>query len=256
MATLVTPLALILHAKRTYKRGPEVRVGEDCIDLPPPRLDGDVSLERSLANRRSIRDYLDEPLSIEEVSQLLWAAYGITETIHGFKTSPSAGATYPAEIYIVVGEKGVTIGDEGYLEPGSYHYNPHAHRICVVKKGELRHELYKAALEQEWVLKAPVSIVVTVVFERTTRRYGERGIRYVWIEVGHIGQNIYLQATALGLGTVAVGAFLDEQVKKIIGAPESHNPAYIMPVGRPVTPYTLDERELHAYIMAHREKST
>ena len=166
--------------------------------------------------------------------------------MHGFKTSPSAGATYPAEIYLVVGERGVEANGD-FLEPGSYHYRVHEHRLCMVRRGELRPQLYRAAVEQEWVLRAPASIVVAVVFERTTARYGERGVRYVWMEVGHIGQNVYLQATAMGLATVAVGAFLDEEVRRIIGAPPDHHPAYIMPVGRPLTVYRLRPDELREY---------
>jgi SagB-type dehydrogenase family enzyme len=194
------------------------------IRLPPPNLSGRVSLEEALYRRRSVRLYEPEPLTLEEVSQLLWAAYGVTEPRRGFKTTPSAGATYPLVIYLVAGEV------EG-LSPGSYKYLPEEHALVKVKDGDLREDLYVACLRQPWVLEAPASIVMGADFERTTSVYGKRGVRYVWMEFGHASQNVYLQATALGLGTVAVGAFYDGVVKEIVGMEEE--PGYVMPVGRP-----------------------
>lgn len=230
----------------------ETIIANNRICLPMPRLEGTISLERALANRRSIRDYLDEPLTLEELSQLLWSAYGITETRYGFKTTPSAGATYPLEIYAVIAPRGV-VAPEGFLEPGSYHYDPHSHCMNMVRRGNLVEELYHAALDQPWVLKAPVNIVITADYTRTTRVYGARGIQYVHIEVGHAGQNIYLQATALGLATVAIGAFYDNKVQKIVGAPANERPLYIMPIGRPRRPYHLTEEQLAEYIKRHRK---
>lgn len=223
--------------------------GETC--LPPPRLTGPISLEEAMANRRSIRSYKAEPLDIEEVAQLLWAAYGVTETRYGFKTTPSAGATYPLEVYLVAAPRGVRTG-KGYLEPGSYHYNPYSHCIRLVRRGNLVPQLYEAGLRQPWIKNAPVNIVITAVYERTMRVYGERGRQYVHMEVGHAGQNIYLQATAMGLATVAVGAFYDDMVRETIGAGEEEVPLYIMPVGRPTTPYRLDPEKLLQYYRAHR----
>ncbi len=193
------------------------------IPLPPPRETSDVSLEEALWKRRSIRLYEPSPLSLEEVAQLLWAAYGLTKP-PDYKTTPSAGATYPLVVYLVAGEV------EG-LEPGSYKYLPEEHALLEVKRGDLRQELFEACLRQPWVLKAPASVVMGANFERTTSVYGKRGIRYVWMEFGHASQNVYLQATALGLGTVAVGAFYDEMVKEVVGMEEE--PGYVMPVGRP-----------------------
>jgi SagB-type dehydrogenase family enzyme len=176
-----------------------------------------------LFRRRSVRLYENSPLSLEEVSQLLWAAYGITKPPR-YKTAPSAGATYPLVVYLVAGDV------EG-LEPGSYRYVPEEHALEPVKFGDLRKGLFEACLRQPWVLEAPASLVLGAEFERTTSVYGERGVRYVWMEFGHASQNVYLQATALGLGTVAVGAFYDELVKELVGMEEE--PGYVMPVGRP-----------------------
>ena len=198
------------------------------VELPPPRLDGPMSLEEAIANRRSIRRYTDEPLTLQDLSQLLWAAQGITDPERGFRAAPSAGATYPLELYVVVGAGGV-VG----LPAGIYHYDPHEHAISLWLEGDLRDQLCEAALGQEWVREAPISIVIAAAFERTTSRYGERGIRYVYLEAGHAAENVYLQAVALGLGTVAVGAFYDSMVEEVLALPEDQDPIYIMPVGHP-----------------------
>jgi len=202
------------------------RLGEEEpleVKLPEPRPSGEMSVEEALAARRSVRSYQDEALSLTELAQLLWAAQGITAHWGG-RTAPSAGATYPLEVYAVVGE--VT-----GLEAGVFHYRPDGHLFVRRTAGDLRGDLASAALGQEWVREAPVSLVIAARYERTTERYGERGVRYVHIEVGHAGQNIYLQAEALGLGTVIVGAFDDQDVKTLLGIEEE--PLAIMPVGRP-----------------------
>ena len=194
---------------------------EEVIKLPEPDYRG-ISVEEAIKNRRSVRDYSPEPLTLKELSQILWAAQGITS---GDKRSaPSAGMTYPLEIYVVVGNV------EG-LEPGIYHYNPSEHEIEMVMKGDKRSELSKAALGQVWVQNAPVDLVFTAVYERTMSRYGERGKMYVHMEAGHAAQNVYLQSESLGLGTVVVGAFSDSQVKQTLGLKKG-SPLYIMPLGR------------------------
>lgn len=198
------------------------------VRLPPPRTVGSMSVEEAIAKRRSIREYTDEPLSLEELSQILWAAQGITEPKWGLRSAPSAGATYPLEVYAVIGDGGV----EG-LEAGVYHYSPRDHELRRVLRGDHRGPLSKAALGQVWVAAAPVDLVIAAIYERTTMRYGERGIRYVHMEVGHVGQNVYLEAAALGLGTVVVGAFDDEEVRRILNLPEGEKPLYIIPIGRP-----------------------
>lgn len=255
LAALASFAGIPRLAVRPPSKGPpgagEVRPG-GVVYLPMPRLAGEVSLEEALASRRSIREYTGEPLALWEVSQVLWAAYGVNEVVHGFKTTPSAGATYPLEVYAVVAPRGVYTGS-GYLEPGSYKYDPHSHTLRLARRGDLVGELYRAALEQEWVRDAPVNLVFTAVYERTTGRYGERGVRYVHIEVGHAGQNVYLQAAALGLATVAIGAFHDDRVREIIGAPPEEHPLYIMPLAKPRAPYRLDQVRLQAYIERSRQ---
>ncbi len=252
-ASLLSAVAIYLDLTQIDVKKTALRRAEGKeIHLPYPRLRGSVSVEEALANRRSVREYREEPITIEELAQLLWAAYGISETTYGLRTAPSAGAQYPLELYVVVGEFGVKT-EEGYLPAGIYHYDVHAHSLQLRKAGDYREALYRAALEQIWVLKAPVSLVFTAVYSRTTRVYGERGrLRYVPIDLGHAGQNVYLQATALGLGTVAVGAFHDDEISEILDLPPEETPLYIMPVGRPLTHYRLTEKELAEYYLRYR----
>jgi len=193
--------------------------------LPNPSYKGNNSLEEVLLKRRSVREYKKLPLTISEVSQLLWACQGVTENTFKLRTSPSAGALYPLNVYLVVGEV------EG-LEKGVYKYNPNWHEIKLVKSGDIRDELYRFSLLQDCVRNAPISIVISADYSITTRKYGNRGIKYVHMEVGHVGENLYLQATALGLGTVAVGAFDNEKVRELLGIPDKEEVLYIMPVGR------------------------
>lgn len=189
-----------------------------------------MSVEEAILRRRSRRSYTDEPLSLHDISQLVWAAQGITEPATGKRAAPSAGATYPLEVYVVVGTNGVT-----GLADGVYRYNPVKHQLENVLKGDLRSDLADAALGQDWVREAPVNIVIAAVYERTTGRYGDRGIRYVHMEAGHVGQNLYLQAEARGLGVVVVGAFHDDQVQKLLRLPADEKPLYIIPVGHPAS---------------------
>ncbi len=206
----------------------EVRREEKALgklELPEPMLKGEMSVEEAISKRRSVREYKNVPLTLSELGQLLWAAQGITLPSRGFRAAPSAGATYPLELYVSVREGGV----EG-LPAGIYHYDPFMHSLSLVKAGDFSMEIYRAALSQEWVREAPICIIIAADFVRTTSRYGPRGERYVYMEAGHVGQNIYLQATALGLGTVAVGAFYDDQLKSVVGC--SEDPIYLFPVGR------------------------
>jgi len=215
-----------------------VNVSKGEILLPLPHKMTGMVVEEAILLRRSLRDYRPEPLTIDQLSMILWAAQGITELRWRFRAAPSAGATYPLEVYVVIGKEGVK-GYGGFIEAGVYKYDILRHALILVKKGDVRDELYRAALDQPWVRDAPVNIVICAVYERTTRVYGERGYRYVYMEVGHVGQNIYLMATALGLGTVAIGAFYDDWVARIINAEPSEHPLYIMPVGVPVRPYVM-----------------
>lgn len=192
--------------------------------LPRPQTESRVSLERCLFERRSVRSYRHGPLTAAEVGQLLWAAQGITA--EGFlRTAPSAGALYPLEIYVVAGEA-------EDIAPGLYQYQPDRHGLVLVKSGDLRRELAQAALEQGCVRDAAITILLAAVYGRTSAKYGDRATRYVHMEAGHAAQNVCLQATALGLGVVTVGAFRDENVKQIAGLPRNQEPIYLMPVGR------------------------
>lgn len=196
------------------------------VSLPEPRYDGDISLEQSLLQRRSVRSYTGEPLTLEEVAQLLWAAQGITGD-NNFRTAPSAGALYPLEVYIV------SVEVEN-LDPGIYRYDPGAHELEQLAQGDRRDELADAALSQSCVSEGALSLVITAVYERTTGKYGERGVKYVHIEAGHAAQNVCLQATAMGLGLVTVGAFHDEQIVELLGLPDDESPLYVIPVGRKI----------------------
>ena len=199
------------------------------IYLPSPSSKGRMPLEEAIVRRRSVRDFTPEPISQPQLSQILWAAQGTTNKSGEYRTAPSAGATYPLEVFVVCGANGIE-----EIDGGIYHYNIAHHSLTLRHKGDVRLELARAALGQEFVYQAPVDIVICAVYERTTMGYGTRGERYVHIEVGHVGQNIYLQAEALGLATVAIGAFYDEQVREVLRQDKQYKPLYIMPVGKPV----------------------
>jgi len=195
------------------------------IKLPEPKYDSDTSVEQALLGRRSVRGYKDEPLTLTEVSQLLWAAQGITGPGKDFRTAPSAGALYPLEVYVVIGNV------EGVAK-GVYKYRPPEHKIVKIRDEDVRDELTAAALGQTWVGDGSVVIVFSAVYEKTTQKYGDRGIRYVYMEAGHAAQNVYLQAVSLNLGTVVVGAFKDDEVRSILNMLDEETPLYIMPVGK------------------------
>jgi SagB-type dehydrogenase family enzyme len=197
-----------------------------AINLPEPRLSGNMSLEETLARRRSIREYSQTPLKQEEVSQLLWAAQGITSASGG-RTVPSAGALYPLEVYLIA-------GNVENLSPGIYKYQPQGHKLIWLRGQDVRGELCAAALGQAPVKNGAIDMVIAAVYERTTQRYGERGIRFTHIEAGHAAQNIVLQATALNLGAVPIGAFDDNRVEDILTLPENESPLYIIPVGNKI----------------------
>lgn len=197
------------------------------IKLPSPNLKGKISVEEAIFRRRSVRRYKNDPLTMEQLSQILWAAQGTTSRSR-YRAAPSAGATYPLETYIFVGEETV----EG-LKAGIYHYDTNSHSLALHKKGDFRADLARAALDQGFIADVPVDIVLCAIYPRTSYRYGRRGERYVHIEVGHVGQNVHLQAVASGLATVMVGAFEDEEVSEVLNIEEGIKPLYIMPVGKP-----------------------
>ncbi len=190
--------------------------------LPAPVLDGQMSLEKALAQRRSVRSFLPEGLTEAQRSQILWAAQGRNRPAERFgRTAPSAGALYPLEIYAVSAS-------------GVYRYDPEGHRIERTLGGDRRADLAEAALRQGALRTAPEIFVIAAVYGRVEAKYGpERTPRYVHIEVGHAAQNILLQAVALGLGAVPIGAFHDDKVKKALSLPGDHEPLYLIPAGKP-----------------------
>lgn len=214
-------ITTLVSANQNFK---EENTNLKLIKLPEVIQKGEISVEEALTRRRSVRAYKDLPLSLEQVSQLLWAAQGITEPSLNFRTAPSAGALYPLEVYLLSGN---IIG----LPAGLYRYIPEQHVLILVSEVDNRQELFQASLRQSSIRNAPGVLIFTAVMERTTRRYGERGIRYVHMEAGHASQNVYLQAAALGLGTVAIGAFDDREVKATLSFSEQEQPLYIMPLG-------------------------
>jgi len=223
--TLFIAAAVLLILGLSHDRCRAAEGGEPKpVPLPAPARAGKMPLETALRERRSVRAYGSGPLTIAEVSHLLWAAQGVNRS-GGFRTAPSAGALYPLELYLAAGEV------EG-LPAGLYRYLPREHVLLPVGSGDRRSELCSAALGQECLNEGAAVIVLSAVYRRTVRKYGERGVRYVHIEVGGAAQNIYLQAASLGLGTVFIGAFDDERVSSILDLPDDEAPLGLMPLGR------------------------
>jgi len=198
------------------------------IRLPPPSQKGRMTLEEAISRRRSVRYFAPKTISTSQLSQILWCAQGITDTRENLRAVPSAGATYPLEIFVVCGKNCIEkIGE------GIYRYDAASHSLSIHHNEDVRLDLARAALNQKSIYQAPLDIIICAIYERTATRYGTRTERYVNMEVGHTGQNIYLQATALGLATVAIGAFHDEQVREVLRLNKQCKPLYIMPVGNP-----------------------
>lgn len=194
------------------------------MKLPEPMTSGNVSVETAIAVRRSIRAYSPDPLTLEHVSQLLWAAQGLTGGGR-LRTAPSAGATYPLVVYLVA-------GSVSGLEQGLYRYENDPHSLSPLKTGDMRPVLSELALQQGFIRDAAAVIVFTAVYERTTSVYGERGAMYVHFDVGHAAENVLLQATALGLGSVPVGAFRTRSVGAALGCLADEVALYMIPLGR------------------------
>jgi len=201
----------------TPAEGEDMKTQEETV-LPEPKTKGAMSLEEAISRRRSIRSFDPKELSLDEIAQLLWATQGITQKRRGFRAAPSAGALYPLEIYLIKGN-------------GVFHYNVEKHSLTKTGDSDVRAEITGAAWGQSFITQAPVSVIICAVRSRITNRYGSRGNMYVDIEVGHAAENLHLQAVALGLGSVPVGAFTDSDVKKILGLPRDTEPIYIIPVG-------------------------
>ncbi|TVP92734.1 MAG: SagB/ThcOx family dehydrogenase [Thioalkalivibrio sp.] len=198
----------------------------ELTSLPAAAESGDMSVEEALWQRRSVRGYSDEPLTLEEVAQLLWSAQGISDPDQDLRTSPSAGATYPLEVDVLV--TGIP-----ELDDGVYRYHREEHGLEMRVSGDRRGELQDAAFGQTAVGDAPVVMVMSGVTARTAERYGPRAERYVHMEAGHAAQNVYLQGTALGIGGVVIGAFRDGSVSAALQLDRSEEPLYLMPLGRP-----------------------
>jgi SagB-type dehydrogenase family enzyme len=188
------------------------------INLPKPKLSGKISLEQTIAQRRSEREYLKKELTDDQLSQILWAAQGISDTSFGFRTAPSAGALYPLNIYII-------------KKDGVFRYLPDGHKMVQLATEDKRPSLLRASLGQSSIREAPVSIIITANFAITQAKYGPRAFRYVCMEIGHVAENIHLQAIALGLASVPLGAFWDDVIKSTLEIPENQDPLYIIPIG-------------------------
>ncbi len=224
---IMAVLGLVLVDGVFIKKGEtmESKLEAGVIQMPRPVLEGGLPLEQALLNRRSQRNFADRPLTLSQVSRLLWAAQGLTGE-SGYRTAPSAGALYPLEVYLFSGRT------EG-LAPGAYHYDPGAHQLLLVKEGDQRPGLCRAALSQQAVAAAAACLVITAVAERTTAKYGQRGLLYVLMEIGHAGQNILLEAESLGLGAVPIGAFTQNEVNGLLELGRREQAFYIIPVGYP-----------------------
>ncbi|MBU3912160.1 MAG: SagB/ThcOx family dehydrogenase [Candidatus Omnitrophica bacterium] len=214
--TLIVAAGYVLFISKEDRFMAETKL----IQLPKPLIKGNISLEEAIFRRRSQRSFKQKDLTLQQISQLLWAAQGITleKESYNLRTAPSAGALYPMEIYLLT-------------KNGLFRYLPNGHRLEPLSEQDLRGDLVVSSLGQVAINQAPVNIVICAVYSRLASKYGQRGIRYAHIEVGHIAQNIHLQSVALGLSSVPIGAFNDEEVKKILSLPANHEPLYIIPVG-------------------------
>ena len=196
------------------------------INLPKGHSSIGLSVEEAIERRRSERDYFPEAMSLSELSHLLRYAVGITEQGYKLRAIPSAGALYPIEVYPVVNR--VT-----GLASGIYHYVVDDHSLHLIKEGDFRQELTEYALGQEMMGKANVVLVLTAVFERSQWKYRERASHYMLLEAGHIGQNVYLVATSMGLGVCAVGAYSDHEYNRLIGVDgRKESVIYLLSVGK------------------------
>jgi len=185
-----------------------------------------LTVEKAIANRRSQRDFTGETMSLAELSHLLYYSSGVTDKRHGLRAAPSAGATYPIEVYIIANN----IED---LAKGTYHYIISSHELELLREGDFRNEMAKAALQERMFKQANVIVVLSAVSQRTQQRYRERAQRYICFEAGHIAQNAYLAATSLGLGACAIGAFYDDEFNRLLGLDgRNESVLYVIAVGK------------------------
>ena len=208
-----------------YKQYPGVKT----IRLPPPGTAVRLSFPDLLSLRRSVREYSQRPLRPEEISFLLWASTGIqrVEGGHEFRTVPSAGALYPIETYLIANRV-------KEIENGVYHYAVQGHLLEEVAAGDVRGALTQAALFQEFCSEAAAVFVWTAVFRRSKWKYRQRAYRYVYLDAGHIAQNLALAAVGLGLGSCQVAAFFDDEMNALLGVDgEQESVIYMSAVGDP-----------------------
>lgn len=196
------------------------------ILLPPPELTGSCSLEECLKKRRSVREFSRRSISLAQLSKLLWSAQGVTGHVERKRTPPSAGGLHPLETYVVA-------GNIDGLIPGIYKYVVGSHVLAKLDDTDVRQSLGRAAVNQNWLADAPAVFVFSAIYERTTGKYGSRGTRYVHMDAGFAAENLHLQVVALGMGTVVIGAFEDDEVHRVMGLSSEEQPQLIMPVGWP-----------------------
>jgi SagB-type dehydrogenase family enzyme len=189
--------------------------------LPPPRLDLPFPLVRSIAARRSVRQFSSEPISSSDLGLLLWSCQGVTEPREGFRAAPSAGGVLSFEIQAILAE-------------GVFRYLPKEHSLQSVAERDIRPALARAALDQQFLATAPLTLGISADLRPLARRYGERGRRYMYMEAGHIAENLLLSAVALGYGSVLVGAFDDTAVGRLLDLASGFEPLYLVPVGKPL----------------------
>jgi len=206
----------------------EPKETSEQIQLPQPKQESEMSLEEAIMQRRSIRSYQDKPLKLETVSQLLWAANGKTGNKDHQRAAPSAGGLHPLDFYIVAGE-----GSVQGLEAGVWHYEPLKHSLSLVTRGDKREALMQVSLGQRQVGSAEIDLIVTIEFSRTTKKYGQRGRRYAYMDCGFACENIFLQVQTLGLAMCPIGAFNDAKVSEVLALPETHEPALLLSIGYP-----------------------
>lgn len=197
----------------------------NSVKLPAARLDSSFSIEKVLSSRRSIREFTNQPLELSQVSQLAWAAQGLTGP-EAHRTAPSAGGLYALELYLVA-------GNVNGLPTGVYKYDLLTHELVSLLTAEIRGDLSRAALDQTSITQAAAIFALSADYERISSKYGERGVRYSHMEAGHAAQNLLLQAVALDLGAVLVGAFTDARVKRLLHLSKQETPLYLIPVGKP-----------------------
>jgi SagB-type dehydrogenase family enzyme len=205
----------------------------NIIKLPQPQIKGNMSVEQAMHDRRSIRTYTNMSLSLEDISQLMWVAQGITDTKTNYRTVPSGSHIFSLEVYILIGKNSVSMNNTNKLEEGLYHYNPFNHSLEQLTKEDIRLKLAEASDSQDWVEKAPVDIIITGNSQRVMDKYHDEEISASFInnEAGHVGQNIYLESTARNLGTVAIGSFNDKKIHDILPIQSIEKIVYIYPVG-------------------------